>query len=67
MKNEAEKLTKKNEELDNKYREQLKKNLDLSKELTVTNEELIKVSQKAETLETENKKHKRLAKIIVTT
>ncbi len=65
VKDENEKLVKKNEELDGKYREQLKKNLDLSKELTATNEELLNMSQKAEKLDGYLKKAKRLAKITV--
>ncbi len=65
VKGENEKLVKKNEEIDGKYREQLKKNLDLSKELTHTNEELLKTSEKAEKLDVDLKKAKRLAKITV--
>ena len=65
LKDENEKLVKKKEEIDGKYRDQLKKNLDLSKELTVTNEDLLQTSQRAEKLDTDLKKAKRLAKITV--
>ena len=65
LKDENEKLVKKKEEIDGKYRDQLKKNLDLSKELTITNEDLLQTSQRAEKLDTDLKKAKRLAKITV--
>jgi hypothetical protein len=65
IKGENEKLVKKNEEISGKYNEQLKKNLDLNKELTTTNEELLKQSEKAEKLDVDLKKAKRLAKITV--
>ena len=56
LKDENEKLAKKKEEIDEKYRDQLKKNLNLSKELTVTNEDLLQTSQRAEKLDTDLKK-----------
>jgi hypothetical protein len=65
FKDENEKLAKKCEETDAKYRDMLKKNGDLSKELTAANEELLNTSQKAEQLDKDLKKAKRLAKITV--
>ncbi len=62
---EHEKLAKKFEELDAKYREQLQKNLELTHELTAVNEDLLNTSQKAEKLDLDLKKAKRLAKITV--
>ena len=62
---ENEKLLQKYSEIDGKHREQLKKNLELSKELTTTNEELLKVAQHAEKLDVDLKKAQRMAKVIV--
>ena len=65
LKKAHEKLTKQHTELDEKYREALQTNLELSKKLTSANEQYLASEKRAELLDENLKKAKRLAKITV--
>ncbi len=65
VKAENEKLADANAKTDEKYREMLKKNGELNKELIQTSEKLLETSERAEKLDVDLKKAKRLAKITV--
>ena len=65
LRNAHEKLSKQNEELNERYRETLQTNLELSKKLTSANEQYLASEKRAELLDENLKKAKRLAKITV--
>jgi hypothetical protein len=64
-KDQAEKLQRKHEDLDRKYNEQLKINLELARKITAGNEDYLEVAKQKELLEAKLKKQKRLAKLVI--